>query len=182
MLKLIVLEGSDGSGKSSIAQKFAEYGYKTTKEPGGNFLPCKLIHKVILWAKKRKLSSVLDFCFWVDHLFHLIYLRTLDGVVICERYYPISSVVYPGKVYKVIFEIKPHKVIYLKVSPEVAANRIANREQAWKNIKDIKKVIEEITYSYEKFFITYGEGYDFETVLADYPEEIVIQQIAEMLD
>ena len=149
---LIVITGADGSGKSTICSMLAKYGLYVTREPGASFWPNRALRQILIRAKRWGLKSLVDWCFYYDHLIHVWYLKQMSGIVVCDRWYPISSAVYRGHSRKTpSWDLVPTKVIYIKVDPHVAAERIAKRADRERAIGEIEIQLVKIADAYEDY-------------------------------
>ena len=125
----IVIEGADGTGKSTLAAKLANHlGATLTFEPS---------HGPIGWWVRQNLSDLsaatLPYLFAADraqHVTETIAPALAAGeMVVCDRYIP-SSVAYQGLdaiQLNTTFPV-PDLTILLTVSPDVARQRIAARD------------------------------------------------------
>ena len=125
----IVIEGADGTGKSTLAAKLANHLSATlTAEPS---------YGPIGWWVRQNLSDLpaatLPYLFAADraqHVTETIAPALAAGeMVVCDRYIP-SSVAYQGQdaiALNTSFPV-PDLTILLTVSPEVARQRIAARD------------------------------------------------------
>lgn len=161
---LIVLEGLDGSGKTSISRKLAEYLSSTgvdcilTREPTEHFRRSPEMEN-----RRDAISSIrMFFEFTLDRIQHVDEIRKwLDSgkVVICDRFL-YSSYAYQGpgiasefggileaiewmrSVSKVI-GIRPDLVVFLDVDPETAMSRISRRtdiQSGFEELEFLRKV------------------------------------------
>lgn len=125
----IVIEGADGTGKSTLAARLANHlGATLTFEPS---------HGPIGWWVRKNLSDLpaatLPYLFAADraqHVTETIAPALAAGeMVVCDRYIP-SSVAYQGHdaiALNTSFPV-PDLTILLTVSPEVARQRIVARD------------------------------------------------------
>jgi len=145
MSKLIVFEGIDGAGKTTVSRKIVEIlsskGFKTfyTREPSDspfaqllNDLKTKIDTGPIIDA----LAMSLDRAF---HMMNEVEPRLAEGyVVVMDRYYH-STIAYQGAMgadIKWIRDInrvfrKPDIAFYLDVSVETAMRRIRDKKSRW---------------------------------------------------
>ncbi len=155
----IVLEGLDGSGKTSIARRLYQFLIEKnidailTKEPTENF------HRVAeLEGKRDYLSSMrLFFEFTADRIVHseIIGKWISEGkIVVCDRFL-YSSLAYQGTIIRTKFEpqddgirwmrevsrvihLKPEICIYLDIDPETAMNRISRRMDSASGFEELE--------------------------------------------
>ena len=142
--RFIVLEGSDGSGKSTMAQKIGEYyhnkGYdiEFTREPGGTLIGEK-IRDLILDRKHIEMDYRTEALLYASARAQLVAQKVKpwlkSGKVVISERYIYSSLVYQGlgrglginEVKKIndfaTDGIKPDLVILLDVDPEKALMR-----------------------------------------------------------
>lgn len=125
----VVIEGADGTGKSTLAAKLANHlGATLTAEPS---------YGPIGWWVRKNLSELpavaLPYLFAADraqHVTETIAPALAAGeMIVCDRYIP-SSVAYQGQdaiALNTSFPV-PDLTILLTVSPEVARQRIAARD------------------------------------------------------
>lgn len=144
----IVLEGPDGSGKSTISEiiceKLKEEGYSVvhTREPGGIEI-AEEIRNVILNPKNTSMDARTEALLYAasrrQHLVEKVVPAVNEGkIVICERFV-YSSLAYQGygrglgfdDILKIndfaIGEHYPDMTIYLDINEEEGLKRIENR-------------------------------------------------------
>lgn len=145
---LVVLEGLDGSGKSSISRKLIEFLSSSgiecvlTREPTERFRRSPEMENRRDWLTSMRMF----FEFTIDRMQHVEDIQKWlnDGqIVICDRFL-YSSYAYqgPGIAEKFgslsgaiqwmrsvshLIRVKPDLVIYLDVDPETAMKRISRR-------------------------------------------------------
>ncbi|MEM3325143.1 MAG: dTMP kinase, partial [Thermoplasmata archaeon] len=132
----ITLEGIDGSGKTSIAKKLANFYEENGKNVFLTEEPTKLIMDVKSLMEKDLDVFSRIFIFMADRVEHikLIKEKISSGyIVICDRYVD-STLAYQGAILKNIlngnenaynymmniyrpFSLEPDKIIYLDVDP-----------------------------------------------------------------
>lgn len=140
----IVLEGSDGAGKSTVSSMMAAYlenkGHSIvfSREPGGTPISEK-IRDIILDCENKEMASTTEALLYAasraQHVAEKIRPVINSGqTLICERFYH-SSLVYQGigrglgieKVFEInkfaIGDTYPDLVLFLDINPEVALNR-----------------------------------------------------------
>jgi dTMP kinase len=125
----VVIEGADGTGKSTLAAKLANHlGATLTAEPS---------YGPIGWWVRKNLSDLpaaaLPYLFAADRAQHvagtIAPALSAGEMVVCDRYIP-SSVAYQGQdaiALNTSFPV-PDLTILLTVSPDVARERIAARD------------------------------------------------------
>lgn len=150
----IVLEGVDGSGKSSCARLLAEElekrGKKTflTREPGGGSLLGKEIKSLLIKDRNSSLLTPKNktVLLLADHALHfsndIVPHLARGETVICDRYFPFSHFAYwPNRAEWMLStdgyihcgslnqstSCLPEKVFFLDISPKLAFERIKNR-------------------------------------------------------
>lgn len=160
--KFIVIEGGDGSGKTTMVALARElYGTRSdvliTREPGGSPY-AEMIRQVILKPEGKNADANTMFSlFWAsraDHMKHYIRPKLeSNGIVIADRF-DASSYAYQifgqeNMQLKDLFwhmrdvylnEIVPDLYIYLDVSPEEGVRRIALRKGEGKNHLDDREI------------------------------------------
>ncbi|MCB1190093.1 MAG: dTMP kinase [Leptospiraceae bacterium] len=133
--KFIVVEGFDGSGKSSIAKWLSEeWGYEFHKTPMG------LFSSVRSHFDSEKIDLVERYCFYAaDCMRASIYIKKQiesGKSIVLDRYH-YSTIAYheskmPGisnllpDLFKPLF--KPELVLYVKVNFQIANQRMAQRQ------------------------------------------------------
>ena len=147
--RFIVVEGVDGSGKSTVAARLAEElkisGRKVlrTREPGGTLLGEK-IRAVLLDAKNSEMVPFTELFLYmasraqlVDEIIRPSLIRGSD--VVCDRYY-YSTAAYQGAAGKVGIPVvlqvaekiakfeRPDLVVLLDLDPAVARKREGIRD------------------------------------------------------
>ena len=149
----IVLEGADGSGKSTQAEllsgRLEHDGYKTvvTEEPGGTDVGT-LLRDIILNPEKKISPRTELFLFLADRSEHVdkVIRPALDeGKVVISSRYLYSTLVYQGFARRLlrltllrrlnlfaVEEIVPDVVFYLDVSPEDGLQKATGRSSNWK--------------------------------------------------
>ena len=147
MIKFITLEGGEGCGKTTVANKLSEelqkIGFKTlcTREPGGVELSEK-IRSLLLNNSMTSEAEALLFAASRAELINDKIRPAIDNnyIVICDRYID-SSLVYQGYVRGLgverVYDINmfatngllPDLTIYLDLPPEVAVQRVNHRNE-----------------------------------------------------
>lgn len=142
--KFIVLEGPDGSGKSTMAQKigqhFRELGKQIefTREPGGTDISEK-IRELILDRKNTEMDYRTEALLYAAARAQLVHEKIIpwlqEGKVVISERFVYSSLVYQGLGRKLGIEeiksindfgtngLKPDMVLLLDVNPEKGLKR-----------------------------------------------------------
>lgn len=143
----IVLEGSDGSGKSTMAKKIGDY-YKDkgreiefTREPGGTKIS-EMVRELILDNNNTEMNYRTEALLYAAARAQLVSEKIKpwlnEGKIVISERYVYSSLVYQGigrglgvdEVKKIndfaIDGLKPDMVLMLDVNPEKALNRKLN--------------------------------------------------------
>jgi len=145
MAGLVVLEGIDGCGKSSVAARLAEAMGKRavlTREPTDSW-----IGRAVKRGEHGKISPYTDaLLFMADRARHTEQIRewiAKGKLVVCDRYYH-STVAYQAAYLKDVFEgdafrwllesnlrisTRPDLTVLLTLPPEVGLNRISGRKR-----------------------------------------------------
>lgn len=154
--KIIVFEGVEGTGKTTIAKKLLKYlknkGKKSIllREPGGTEISEK-IRKILLDCKHKNIDKKTEFLLYLASRAQLISekikeLLKKNYIIILDRFY-LATIVYQGyargldmKFIKavnnfIIEDIKPDITIILDASLNTIYERIKNR----KNLNRIDK-------------------------------------------
>lgn len=142
---LVVLEGIDGTGKTTLAQSLGEklsheLGEMVivTQEPTERFKGFDDLENLISdWPTGNiNPEAVTSLKFTLDHAIHLadVILPALadDRVVICDRWTPFSSRAYQGPVASVLtqkWDIYPDISILLTMDPVLALERLGKRSE-----------------------------------------------------
>lgn len=142
---LVVLEGIDGTGKTTLAQALGEklsheLGEMVivTQEPTERFKGFDGLENLISDRPAGNINpvAVTSLKFTLDHAIHLadVILPALadDRVVICDRWTPFSSSAYQGPVASVLtqnWDIYPDISILLILDPVLALERLVNRPE-----------------------------------------------------
>lgn len=172
----IVVEGFDGSGKTSIAKWLeTDLGYTYTKSPTGAFaLARELFDDVDCIPLRDRLAFYTGDCIRISELLRS---ECLEEKVVLDRYYP-STVCYhealsPGSTKNLhsIFEqlYQPDIILYLKTDYDVLTERLKNRENSLNDrlVKpDFYRKVEEQYKRYENlpfFFVIENNGTPAET-------------------
>lgn len=146
----ISLEGGEGSGKTTLAQKlkqyFEEMGHTVllTREPGGAPLSEK-IRDLLIGSDVTEMDPLTETLLYAasrrEHLTTVILPALKSGHIVISDRYVDSSVVYQGRVRGVgwtkVFDINtlattgimPHLTLLLDIAPSLAQERIQNNER-----------------------------------------------------
>ncbi|MEM3312098.1 MAG: dTMP kinase, partial [Thermoplasmata archaeon] len=156
----ITLEGIDGSGKTSIAKKLANFYEENGKNVFLTEEPTKLIMDVKSLMEKDLDVFSRIFIFMADRVEHikLIKEKISSGyIVICDRYVD-STLAYQGAILKNIlngnenaynymmniyrpFSLEPDKIIYLDVDPRKGIERKdKNKREYFEKLEYLKEV------------------------------------------
>lgn len=135
--KLVVIEGADGSGTTTQAEKLAEkLDAFYTAEPAGNKIGQKVDEMI---SEEGYSAEAIALAFSADRMVHLeeeIIPKLEEGkTVVVDRYYHSTLVYQPalGAEYDWVKDlnkeaIRPDLTVILDVSSEVALSRIGKRE------------------------------------------------------
>ncbi len=150
---LVVLEGIDGTGKTTLANALGEELSSrlgemviVTQEPTERFKEFQELENLIGdWPKcKTGADAITSLKFTLDHAIHLadVIIPALadDRIVICDRWTPFSSRAYQGLVASILtqkWDIRPDVTILLDLDPNVAMQRLAERSEG--KLKDFEK-------------------------------------------
>lgn len=146
---LIAIEGLDGSGKSTLAKNIAQklqqkkYPVLLTKEPGDSKLGSLL--RTIVQKQDVPVCSKAEFLLFAadraQHIEELIIPKLREGYIVISDRMADSSIVYQGygrgldiSMIKCVNEwvmngITPDIVLYLRITPEIAIQRLHTREE-----------------------------------------------------
>lgn len=150
--RFIVLEGGDGSGKSTQARLLAEHlGARLTREPGGTALGEKvraLVLDVGTGPVDERAEALLLAAARAQHVAQVIRPALARGeVVVCDRYVA-SSIAYQGYGRGLVPDelrrlndwatgaVVPDLVVYLEVPAEVAAARLGAERDRFEAVGD----------------------------------------------
>ncbi len=196
----IVLEGPDGSGKSSIAEFMAEYlkekGHEIefSREPGGTKIGEK-IRDIILDVENEEMSSEAEALLYAasraQHVSEKI-KPTIDSGkdLICERFY-YSSLVYQGIGRKLgvdvvksfnefaIQGVYPDLVIFLDIEPGKALRRKKDKTE-WDRLEKEKISFHEEVYQGYKEIIKISP--EIEVVNADRSRREIYRDVKKLIN
>lgn len=181
--KLIILEGGEGSGKSSALKRLAEvYGDKIilTREPGGTSFAEEIRNLALKSEGGKQSDAATNFAMmWAsraEHLNHKIRPALAEGIHVVSDRFDSSTWAYQlyGQEGSALRDLFPHMrkaflgdtipvmYIYLDVDPAVGLQRKVTQNSADMNHFDDKKI---------DFHLRVREGYmDF---LKDVPHKII---------
>ncbi|MFW5946011.1 MAG: dTMP kinase [Candidatus Natronoplasma sp.] len=185
MSNFIVLEGIDGSGKSSVARFFKEEHEEMflTKEPTD--LPAgRLVQK----SAHEETNPFRDlFLYLADRVDHTENIKTKlddDVTVICDRYWG-STAAYQAA-YEMIeldyaeniqmpFILKPDLTILFDIDPEVSLERITNRENMTKYER------EDFLNKVRDNYLLLAKRHDWKIIDAEQSLEDVLLRVKELI-
>ena len=147
--KLIVFEGCDGSGKTTVSKEISDRlskaGYPViyTREPGGSEIAEEIRH-IILNPKNTAMDVRTEALLYAasrrQHLVETIIPAIDQGKIVISDRYVNSSLVYQGYARKIgIEKVKtindfaiegyyPYRTIYLDIDPQVGLERLKDRK------------------------------------------------------
>lgn len=151
----IVLEGIDGSGKSSLVDPIARYFIdkgKTvwvTSEPTTSEIG-ELARETLKQGNRDRLRALLMAADRIDHTREIReFLKDPNAVVICDRYkhsaLAYQTLTFPAEDINVLNKgcLEPDLVIYMDISPDVALSRIdlrGGKKEVFEKLDLLKKV------------------------------------------
>ncbi len=185
MSKFIVLEGIDGSGKSSVIRSIKEENsdYHYTQEPTDSE-PGKLAKE----AADRKHSPYLDlFLYLADRVQHTEQIEEIlkkGKPVICDRYWGSTSAYQAAtkeidlkftESIQMPFILEPDLTILFDVSPEISLKRISSRESKskYEHLDFLKRV--------RHNYLQLAKKYDWEIIDAGKDPKEVLSEVREMV-
>ena len=170
--KFIVIEGSEGVGKSSQIKTIEKYllsngiDYVLTREPGGTIFG-ESIRSIILDSAYNtdELTDSLLFYSARYENYQKIIKPALEGgkTVICDRFH-YSTLIYQGivgknsmvldlhKIFDPIFSKKIDHILYLVASPEISLQRISRRTKTDKFESRGLQYLQELDKAYNSTF------------------------------
>ncbi len=147
--KLIVFEGCDGSGKTTVSKEISDRlskaGYPViyTREPGGSEIAEEIRH-IILNPKNTAMDVRTEALLYAasrrQHLVETIIPAIDQGKIVISDRYVNSSLVYQGYARKIGIEkvktindfaiegYSPYRTIYLDIDPQVGLERLKDRK------------------------------------------------------
>ena len=167
--KFIVLEGIDGSGKTTQCRLLCDYltgvGIKSVQssEPTGG--ECGRLLRELLGGKAKISETAMAALFTADRLDHIENIKKLLAAgtsVVCDRYY-FSSYAYNAHSLPVediinlnaicAKQLKPDICIYIDISPAEAMARItANRSEQNREIYETEEYLKTVSSRYKRSF------------------------------
>ncbi|MFW5903944.1 MAG: dTMP kinase [Candidatus Saliniplasma sp.] len=186
MASFIVLEGIDGSGKSSVVRSLKKIHpkYYITQEPSESEAG-KLAKK----AANKQHSPYLDlFLYLADRVEHTEEIKEIlnEGrTVVCDRYWGSTSA-YQAASDKIALEytesiqmpflLKPDLTILFDIDPETALQRISDRniKSKYEKMEFLKKVREN--------YLKLAEKHNWQIIDAGLSPEEVLSKVKELID
>jgi len=171
--QFIVIEGLDGSGKSTaaklLAERFSEqylHCYRTYEPTNGSI--GTLIRSILTGKEEAVTNETMALLFAADRYEHIWKLNgirkiLLDNYVICDRYY-YSNMAYQGIDAKslelvvqhnqsAMIDCKPDITFFINVSPEECMRRIQKRGEnisIYENLKELEQIYERYMAAFER--------------------------------
>jgi len=165
MAKFIVIEGLDGSGKSTVtkllAERFAAHNlpYYRTFEPTNGTIGT-LIRSILSGKQERLTSAAMALLFAADRIEHIhneIAPNLMHNYIVCDRYY-YSNMAYQSfddESLKLVVQYnkeamrlcKPDITFFINVTPEECMKRIEKRGEN----KSIYETLPELKIRYTQF-------------------------------
>ena len=181
----IVIEGLDGSGKTTQARLLAEKlsrSHRTvyTAEPSRGKIGT-FIRERCLYGEKRLATTVEALLFAADRIEHVeneIKPAMAQGrLVICDRYF-YSSLAYQGSSDLSIdwiaeinrYALKPNFAVFIDVTPEKVLQRLNRRKSVMENLETQRKVRE--------IYLKYVAKGDLTRINGDKPLEEVRKELS----
>jgi len=181
----IVIEGLDGSGKTTQARLLAEKlsrSHRTvyTAEPSRGKIGT-FIRERCLYGEKRLTTTVEALLFAADRIEHVeneIKPAMAQGrLVICDRYF-YSSLAYQGSSDLSIdwiaeinrYALKPNFAVFIDVTPEKVLQRLSRRKSVMENLETQRKVRE--------IYLKYVAKGDLTRINGDKPLEEVRKELS----
>jgi len=192
--KFIVIEGLDGSGKSTQAKRLAENlsskDSLLTREPTGENIG-SLVRAAFSSQISMQNSSILLLLIAdrIEHLADVVEPALKSGRdVVCDRYY-LSNIAYQARDDKHMHEIyslnkkfgalKPDLTIFLSLAPSTAMERIKSRNMD-KSIFEEFKTLERINTNYMKAIeLLKSQGENVAEISATSDEDTIAAEILE---
>ncbi len=170
---LISIEGIDGSGKSTLAcnlaekiQKHCNHSVMLTKEPGGSALGKKL--RTILQTQPFPITPIAEFLLFAadraQHMQQMVKPALEQGTIVISDRMADSSLAYQGygrgidkyMIQKVnqwaMQNIKPNIIFYLRINPDIAAQRLQSRTDLTAFEKEQVNFVERLIAGFDKIF------------------------------
>ncbi|MFO7793244.1 MAG: dTMP kinase [Candidatus Saliniplasma sp.] len=186
MAMFIVLEGIDGSGKSSVVRSLKKFhpNYYFTQEPSDSEAG-KLAKK----AANRQHSPYLDlFLYLADRVEHTDNIKEIlnnHKTVICDRYWGSTSAYQSAsdeisleytESIQMPFILEPDLTILFDIDPETALERISNRDikSKYEKMEFLKKVREN--------YLKLANKHNWPIIDAGQSPNEVLSQVKELID
>jgi dTMP kinase len=169
---LIVIEGIDGAGKSTLAQglayKLTQEGYEVvlTKEPGGSLLGKQL--REILQTQIIPITPVAEYLLFAadraQHIKDVVQPALMRGAIVISDRMADSSLAYQGygrgidkENIRLVNEwamqkMEPDIVFYLKMSAQDATQRIKKRTMLTTFEKENSAFVEQLIIGFDTIF------------------------------
>lgn len=188
--KFIVIEGIDGSGKSTQATNLANYfnqkgtPHILTREPTNGFIG-NLARKAVMgdYALPKEALALLFAADRAEHLANEIRPAIdMGALVLCDRYI-YSNMAYQGVEvfeYNKKFLIPPDLTIFIDTDPEECTKRIIKSRDKLEIYDDVK-IAKEIRARYLQAFKLYGDFMPVEVVDGNCPEDEVFRCLIEKI-
>lgn len=174
-----VLEGLDGSGKTTLTQKIQNSlpSIKIEQEPTKSSLGL-FIRNLIKSSQQPLENETLLLLFSADRWEHIygqkgIMYKDPKDIVLCDRYL-FSSLVYQAETSKSYDYAKsinsvfplPEKVFYLDISPEESLRRIQKRGEQLSRFENLS-YLQKIWSRYEKILNDFQKNYNLSIMKID---------------
>lgn len=169
---LIVIEGIDGSGKSTLAKDLARQlellgaNIVLTREPGGSKLGKNL--RTILQTQPVPVCPVAEFLLFAadraQHFDEVVVPALRENKIVISDRMGDSSIVYQGygrgidkeKIMSVnewaMQNIKPDLIIYLRISPAIAQQRLCERKKLTVFEKEQAIIVNKLIEAFETLY------------------------------
>lgn len=198
--KFVVLDGGEGSGKTTVAKEIVKqfgWGAVYTHEPGGSPYAEKIRDLVLSDEAKSSDAETQFALFWAarrDHLKHVVAPALVDGkIVICDRFDSSTyayQIVAQGNIQLLdlfwkmrehfLKGFEPDKYILLDVAPEVGLARVKSRGGVMTHFDKRKLDFHKKVNKGLKEFIT-TQVKKGEVVDAEQPLERVIEDVSKIV-
>lgn len=193
--KLIVVEGIDGAGKTTVCSALAvlleQQGYQVvkTREPGGTSFG-KKIREFIL--EHNEMSARAEFLLFAadraEHIEKVVRPALASGTIVISDRMSDSSIVYQGMTQNLDLDgikfinqwamnsLKADATIYLKIDVNSAQQRLTARGK--KTRFESSEMLEQVSNAFDKLFV---QRADVITVDAHKSTTDIIKQVAQQL-